>query len=1153
MKILEYIAQETATTALLNPRKGNFVVEDSLSLAFALASSFKEKPRKIALVAPNLYQAQTLYEQLLAFLGEDALLFYPFDEIVRIDNISSSKEMLAQRLYVMEKALLKENKILICHITSALRRLPKKELYLNQMIHLKKGESYDIQDIVRRLIDLGFSKVSKIDQSLQFALRGDILDIYPINYDEPYRIEFFDDELDSIRVLDITSQISQESNKEELTIFPACELLFNKENLPLLKENVFKEYNRESKDLSHDLAYELKSKLERDFEKILDKGLDETTYPYYSYLPEEKETILDYFNPELTIFHLQEKLHDAFEWCKSELDHYFEELFHNGLCIKKVSYFEDESYLSHFYGIKTVPYALSEDDYSLSIRSIPFIAQNIHHSFEIIKKYQEEGKQVLIAMKEGSLRLYEEFLIQENIPYEYSQDGEASFQKVMLYPIDFKEGFELQKGNIVVLTERELLGRKLLNSKYLSRYKKAEILNTYEDLNPGDYVVHEENGIGQFEKIETLDVGNGPRDYLKIQYAETDILYIPLEQFNLIRKYVSKEGSVPKLSRLGSSSWKKTKKRLKEKINNIADRLIALYAEREQTSGFAFEKDDEFQVNFENAFPYPLTSDQIRSVEEIKKDMESSLPMDRLLCGDVGFGKTEVAFRAAFKAILSGKQVMILCPTTLLARQHYEVAYYRFSPFGVKIAIFSRLIPLQQQKEQMLQVEKGEIQLIIGTHRLLSNEIRVPNLGLLIVDEEQRFGVEHKERIKEISKNIDVLTLTATPIPRTLQMSLIGIRSLSTIDVPPMNRMPIQTYVMPYSDSLVIQVMERELSREGQVFYLHNRVASIYQTAQRIQRFLPKAKVGVVHGKMSKEEIDDVMMAYYQNELNILVCTSIIETGLDIPNANTIIIENADLFGLSQLYQIKGRVGRSTRVAYAYLLVSPGKEINETAEKRLKAIKDFTELGSGYKIAQRDLNIRGAGDILGSEQSGFIDTVGMDMYFRILKEVMEEKKGISEQKESVPSLPLSSKGYIPSSYAEDKDKIQIYQEIVGVNTIKDLELLRRKLRDIYGKLPKEMLGILKKREIDILGYSPFIDKIFEDQFIHIILSKKACKVKGIANRLSNNLYELKDHLGARFENGQIVLRLIKDKEWMDELLLILKTIEVIREEEDEVR
>ena len=610
-----------------------------------------------------------------------------------------------------------------------------------------------------------------------------------------------------------------------------------------------------------------------------------------------------------------------------------------------------------------------------------------------------------------------------------------------------------------------------------------------------------------------------------------------------MRKFVSKEGAVPKINKLNGTDWARTKNRIKDKINNLAERLLLLYAQRNAELGFAFKEDDEFQKAFERAFPFPLTEDQEKAVEEIKKDMMSPHPMDRLLCGDVGFGKTEVAFRAAFKAILSGAQVALLCPTTLLARQHYERALERFSLFGVRIAMFSRFVPLSEQKRMMQDIKEGKVHLIIGTHRLLSKEIVIPNLKLLIVDEEQRFGVEHKERIKEVAHGIDVLTLSATPIPRTLQMSLLGIRSLSLLSSAPSNRMPIQTYVAPYQDNLVKEAIERELARGGQVFYLHNNTSTIVSKANKIAKMINGAKISVVHGQMDKEDIEDTMSRFYNNEINILVCTSIIETGLDIANANTMIIEEADHFGLSQLYQIKGRVGRSDRIAYAYLLYNKDKELSDISKKRLKAIKDFTELGSGYKIAQRDLTIRGAGDILGPEQAGFIDTVGVDMYIKLLNEVLQEKQGTIAKEKVVKVNNLSIDAYIPSSYATDGDKLELYQEIQTLNTIPQLEIFASKLKDVYGKLPPQVELLIRKRRIDILGNSANVEAIKEESgAIVVLLTKEISSINRIGIILFEKLGEVAKHVVASFEDRKIKLRLKKSSLYVDELEKLLSTI-----------
>lgn len=1150
MKILDIIKNYKGTTSLLNSQEGKFTVEDSLSLALAVSSSYLTKKRNIVIVAPNLYSAQTIYEQIEAFLGKDDVLFYPFDEVIRIDQTSSSKEMLSQRLYVMNECLKNNTHVLITHLSASSRFLPDPEIYRNNILTLEKDKRYNLTTILEKLCFLNFTRVSKVDQPLQFALRGDILDIFPVNKEHPFRIEFFDDEIESIRVFDIATQQSVINDIDKVEIFPSTELLFDKENFNFLKDNVLKELNYETKELDGEKKRLLTNRVEMDLVRISEEGFNENLYPYFKFANLAHNTILDYLQIDTLIYYNFDRFTNSYNFFDAELNTYFNELFNNGLFLKNVQYFFPFDYFLKKKAIKTISYTDEDCTLLLPLRGIIFNASNILKSKELINGYLENNKEVLVCMDARGLKAYEDFLKNDSIDFRYSKNGETESNIISLYEFDFKEGFELIDQNIVVLTKKEILGYKSYSSRYVARYKKAEILSSYEDLTPGDYIVHEEHGIGRFEEITTLTFEDEKKDYLKIRYAGEEILYVPLESFYLVRKFVGKEGAVPKISRLGSSDWKKTKKKIKDKIDNIAERLINIYAERETAKGISFVEDDEIQQEFENSFPYPLTQDQIRCVNEIKKDMLSNAPMDRLLCGDVGFGKTEVAFRAAFKAILSDKQVAFLCPTTILAKQHYDVALTRFASFGVKIAIFSRFIPLSVQKRQIEQIKNNEINLIIGTHRILSPEIQIPNLGLLIVDEEQRFGVEHKERIKEMSKNIDVLTLTATPIPRTLQMSLIGIRKLSTIDSAPLNRMPIQTYVMPYQEQFALQVIERELSRDGQVFYLHNRVSTIYNKASKIQNKIKNAVVGVVHGQMDKDDIDEIMDAYYQGKINVLVCTSIIETGLDVPNANTMIVENADTFGLSQLYQIKGRVGRSSRVAYAYLFYNENKDLNDTAEKRLRAIREFTELGSGYKIAQRDLNIRGAGDILGSEQSGFVDTIGMNMYLKIVKEVMDEKKGESIKEHVVKSLPLSSSGYIPQKYADNADKIQIYQQIQDTNTIGSLELFRRRIRDIYGRLPKEVEDLLRKRKIDILADSPLIESVKEGVDITITLSKMFNNISKSAIQLSKSLMSIKDYVSIRLFEGLFVIHVIKDKNVLKNLEIIMESVINIGDENE---
>jgi transcription-repair coupling factor (superfamily II helicase) len=621
------------------------------------------------------------------------------------------------------------------------------------------------------------------------------------------------------------------------------------------------------------------------------------------------------------------------------------------------------------------------------------------------------------------------------------------------------------------------------------------------------------------------------------------VLYVPLSQFKLVRKFSGKEGAAPRLHRLQSKDWENTKKKIKEKVDDLAARLVEVYKNRSVTAGYAFPSDDELQSQFENQFPYELTPDQQRSVKEIKADMEKPFPMDRLLCGDVGFGKTEVAFRAAFKAINAHKQVAILCPTTLLARQHYERAADRFASFGIQIAIFSRLIPEAKQKAYIKDILAGKIQLIIGTHRLLSKDIVYRDLGLLIVDEEQRFGVEQKEKIKEIRTNVDVLTLSATPIPRTLQISLLGIRQLSQINTSPLNRVPIQTYVMRHDPLVVKELIERELAREGQVYYLHNRVEDIYLVASQLKTKIKGSRAGVVHGQMDKDEIEDVMVDFYNGTINLLVCTSIIENGIDVSNANLIIVENAANFGLAQLYQIKGRVGRGNRIAYAYLLYEEAERLNEQANKRLKAIQEFTELGSGYKIAQRDLMIRGAGDILGPEQAGFIDTVGLDMYLQLLNEAIQEKKTgiLTPPITSVASLMIDA--YIPETYAKNEDKVELYQAIETAKTFEELQTIEAYIRDLYGRLPDQVQNLLKKRHFDLLTSHPSVGSWQETKaYLDVFCSEAFTNLNRSGTVLFDRIQQHLQVLKVNYANRILRIRLQKTGDWFSILMDLIRAL-----------
>ena len=756
-----------------------------------------------------------------------------------------------------------------------------------------------------------------------------------------------------------------------------------------------------------------------------------------------------------------------------------------------------------------------------------------------------KNSQILISLEnKHQLQLMVELFDRHEMKYTLVGIDEVIYPGINLYVGKLASGLELIEEKVVILTAHELFGEVNVSKTKYFRFKDAKTLRNFQELNVGDYVVHDSYGIGQYLGIKTLDVKGYHKDYLYVAYAGDDTLYIPVEQFKMIRKYASADGKVPMIHALGSSKWTKAKQKAKNKIDDIADRLIELYAKRMSSPGFAFSKDNELQIDFENQFGYALTADQQRSVDEIKLDMEKPQPMDRLLCGDVGFGKTEVALRGAFKAILDHKQVAFLCPTTILSMQHFKTATERFKNFPVEIALLNRFTSSKEKKRILKEVKEGKIDLLIGTHRILSKDVAFNDLGLLVIDEEQRFGVKQKEKIKEYRETIDVLSLSATPIPRTLQMSLMGIRGLSKIDTPPKNRLPVQTYVVEKNNTLIKQVIERELARDGQVFYLYNRTDQIANVAYKISSTVPNAKVAIGHGQMDKNELEDVMLRFMNKEFNVLICTTIIETGIDIPNANTMIVEDADKFGLAQLYQIRGRVGRSERGAYAYLLYKKDKSIQDDALKRLKAIKEFTELGSGYKIAMRDLSIRGSGDILGGKQAGFIDDIGFEMYMKILQDAINVRMHKDEKpEEEVKNLNVSVDGYIPDDYVEsDYEKLELYQRLDKAKTMSELNSLKAEFDDYYGNLPEAILTLIEKRKLEILSHYSIIEDIKDSgKHLGIIFSPNAFETIS-----GDKLFLLANQLFTKpaFKSldNKITIKINKHDQWLNRLNEFIETL-----------
>ena len=1121
------------------------MLDDTLGVGLLFATLFKQRKRNLTLVANNLYASQKIYEFLLNFFSEDEVIFFPNDELLRAEALSSSKELLSQRLYAMGQLLKPGKHILVTHPSAILRYLPSKESFAEATISLKVGEKIDLQELKSKLVELGYVKVNKIDQSLQFANRGDVLDVFSLASLSPYRIEFFDDTIESIRTFDIGTQLSN-ANLKEAVIYPASDLGVNQTQRDELANKIGDLLKKDADGLNDEAAEMLKENVSRDIEDILTGNMKPYLHKYACLVNETPVSILDYIDSEMVMVANKEQFVQATDLLANEAGSYYGELREKMKIVSGLREYMDpeEAFKDRkklFYGTR---FAKSPNDIHFPVRRITSAGSGLSAVINTILSYTATSQKVVIALTDNQQRSTVTSLLQENQKSFENLHGFAlPTEQIGLTDVSMNEGFELQSLGIVYLTGTELFGRNTALTRYTSRFKNATILRTYEDLKPGDYIVHEYNGVGQFLAVKTLEVNGSHRDYLHIAYANDESLYIPLEQFRLVRKYSGREGARPKLSNLSRGDWTKRKAQIKKKIDDLADRLITLYGTRLKIDGIAFPPDDEFQRRFEAEFPYTLTDDQVVCLREIKNDMESPYVMDRLLCGDVGFGKTEIAFRACFKAILAGKQAAILCPTTLLARQHYEVALERFRNYGIRIAILSRMVPESLQNQYLEEIKEGKIHLIIGTHRLLSKEVQFNDLGLLVIDEEQRFGVEQKEKIKELTTHIDVLSLSATPIPRTLQMSLVGIRSLSQINTAPAARMPIQTYVTPYSEEVVLELISKELSRNGQVFYIHNRVDSIYRKADFLARSINGAQVGVVHGQMSREETELVMEQFYEGKVNVLVATSIIENGIDVPNANLIMVEDADRFGLSQLYQIKGRVGRGNRIAYAYLFYKPHKNMNEEAQKRLEAIQDFTELGSGYKIAQRDLMIRGAGDILGAEQAGFIDSIGLDLYLKLLQESLEERKTGRKAPPPKANKMLPIDAFFPEGYAPEGDKVSLYQELSECFDDAEIDAFKNKLRDVYGKLPPQVELLIQKRRIDAMLLHPeFVSLDLYGNDVAILLSQAWTSINGIGVELFNELVPHLSQTRVSFYEKKLQIRISREGKWIDRLEDVLRSI-----------
>ncbi|MDD3049264.1 MAG: transcription-repair coupling factor [Bacilli bacterium] len=1096
--------------------------------ALMIASSFNKYKKAMLIVKNNLYTAQRLYESLLPLLKDEVLLF-SVEESLRVEAIAASPEQLSTEIETLNSLLENKNIVCITHVAGYTKFLPNPETFDNFSYHLKTNAEYSYEKMIENLYYAGYQKVTHVDQPLCYASRGGIIDVYSMNYEYPVRIEFFDNEIDSIRFFDIATKRTIKI-LDEVEIIPASDILYTPEDCELivnkLKEKLVKTTNQELIDHIED---EIKLIEERSKERHLSK--------YYAYL-EKQYSLQDYMQNVQVIISSVDEVKQTYKRINEENIAYIQELQQLHMSLPIYHFCNDLNAIS-LQAMEIGLFVNENNPVFSQIEEISYLDISLKQKVSDIVKQKHEFT-ILFSLKEIEEKQIKEILNEINVTY---QNGMYFDEGIHFIKDEFDGGFICNREKIMVYTSRELFDIVHHRNLHANKFKEAEVINHYLELDNGDFVVHKLYGVGKYLGIVTREKDGIHKDYLRVVYKGNDELLVPLEQFKLIRKFVSKEGATPKLNKLGSGDWEKTKAKVSESVKELADRLVKLYSLREKHIGYAFSKDTPFQEEFESDFDYTMTIDQQSAIDEIKHDMEKDVPMDRLLCGDVGFGKTEVALRAAFKAVMDNKQVAFLCPTTILSQQHLKTAIKRFRNFPVTIQVVNRFVSTKEIKAIKTALKEGKIDILIGTHRLLSKDILFKDLGLLIIDEEQRFGVEHKEKIKELKNSVDVLSLSATPIPRTLQMSLIGIRSLSQLNTPPNNRMSVQTYVIEKNLSLMKEVIERELSRDGQVFYLYNNVKEIYNVANRLQKDIKGLKVGVAHGKMHRDEIEDVMMKFTSKEYQVLVCTTIIETGIDIPNANTILIEDADHFGLSQLYQIKGRVGRSSRLAYAYLMYSPRKQLSEIAMKRLKSMKEFARLGSGYKIALRDLTIRGAGDMLGPKQAGFIDTIGMDMYIEMLNEAIQESKGIKVEEEvEQVKANVNVDAYIPEKFEqEDYEKITLYQRMDNIKTKQELLNMQEEIIDTYGKLPKAVELLFEKKQLDILLNEPHILGIKElKSEIEVEFCEDwSSQIDGV--KLFERATTLSTDIKIRYTNQKIQVRFPKGK---NTLMLMIEFITI---------
>ena len=1030
--------------------------------------------RQILLITYDEVRSRMIYED-LRNLGRSNAFLLPKKELLLYNIEAHSNERTSQRLEVVSKLVEGEDLVIVASVEAVLDKLMSRKIFERYSKKIGSEDQIDLDELMDCFINGGYERVSMVEGIGQFSIRGGILDFFSPDKNNPYRIELFDDEVDSIRTFDILSQRSLDI-LDHAYIRPVKETLIIDEYRDEIIKNLDKDLKK-ALSKSDDL---IKKTIEDKFYKYKD-DLEENQFisnrdMIIPFIPVEYLSSIISYLKEDAIIYIDEprRVEERVSNLKEDFNMKFGDLYEVGELLPShinLSYDYNELLVQMKEKLCVANSGLVTVNNDFQPKSIHKFTmksmQSYHNKMDLLKdeinhfKYRGYKIIILSGTRERGKRL-KQILGDMDVESSYVENKEAEIKssQVFITAGSIQGGFEYPELKLVVISDKEIFGGGKKKSRKPAKRSQGKAVS-FSDLNVNDYVVHENHGIGRYEGVEQLDIQGIKKDYLTIRYRGEDKLYVPIDQMNLIQKYIGSDSVKPKVNKLSSAEWSRTKQKARLAVEDMAQDLLELYAKRESLKGFAYSEDDQWQRQFEDFFPYEETEGQLRSTAEIKEDMIIPKPMDRLLCGDVGYGKTEVALRAAFKAILDGKQVAILVPTTILAQQHYNTIMERFSNFPVKVAMLSRFRTKAQQKLEIEGIRKGIVDIVVGTHRLLSKDVIFKDLGLLVIDEEQRFGVKHKEALKKLKESIDVLTLTATPIPRTLHMSLSGIRDMSVIEDPPEERYPVQTYVVEFNEQMIRDAIVKEVARGGQVYFVYNRVQSIDVFTAKLRKLVPEANFAIGHGQMGERELENVMLGFFEKEYDVLVCTTIIETGLDIPNVNTIIINNADKMGLSQLYQLRGRVGRSNRIAYGYFTYEKNKVLTEVAEKRLRAIKEFTEFGSGFKIAMRDLEIRGAGNLLGSQQHGQIEAIGYDLYVKFLSETIKRLKGEVVEEVIDTTIDLNVDGYITSRYIQDEEqKIEVYKKIAAIESIEDYSELIDELIDRFGDVPKEAENLM---------------------------------------------------------------------------------------------